>query len=47
MGLFALGAAVSLVTIRTWYFSAFRQLLIGSGAALVTWFLGNLVGGIL
>ena len=47
IGLFALGAAVSLVTIRTWYFSAFRQLLIGSGAALVTWFLGNLVGGIL
>jgi vacuolar iron transporter family protein len=47
IGLFILGAAVSLVTIRSWYFSAFRQLLIGSGAALVTWYLGNLVGGIL
>ncbi len=47
IGLFMLGAAVSLVTIRTWYFSAVRQLVIGSGAALITWFLGNLVGGIL
>ncbi|MGA1099811.1 MAG: VIT1/CCC1 transporter family protein, partial [Candidatus Nanopelagicales bacterium] len=47
IGLFGLGALVSLVTIRTWYFSAFRQLFIGAGAALVTWFLGTLVGGIL
>lgn len=47
VGLFILGAMVSLVTIRTWYFSAIRQLFIGAGAALVTWFLGNLVGGIL
>lgn len=47
IGLFGLGALVSLVTIRTWYFSAFRQLFIGAGAATVTWFLGTLVGGIL
>jgi vacuolar iron transporter family protein len=47
IGLFMLGAAVSLVTIRTWYFSAVRQLVIGAGAALITWYLGNLVGGIL
>lgn len=47
IGLFSLGALVSLVTIRTWYFSAFRQLFIGSGAALVTWFLGTLVGGLI
>jgi len=47
IGLFLLGALVSLVTIRTWYFSAFRQLLIGAGAALVTWYLGMLVGGVI
>lgn len=47
IGLFGLGAAVSLVTIRTWYFSAFRQLFIGAGAALITWFLGTLVGGVI
>lgn len=47
IGLFGLGALVSLVTIRSWYFSAFRQLFIGAGAAFVTWVLGNLVGGIL
>lgn len=47
LGLFILGALVSLVTIKTWYFSAFRQLFIGAGAAAVTWYLGNLVGGIL
>jgi len=47
IGLFILGALVSLVTIRSWYFSAFRQLFIGAGAALVTWYLGMLVGGII
>ena len=47
IGLFAVGAAVSLVTTRTWWYSGTRQLLIGSGAAAVTWFLGTSIGGAL
>ncbi len=47
IGLFAVGAAVSLVTTRTWWYSGTRQLLIGSGAAAITWFLGTSIGAAL
>lgn len=46
-GLFIAGALVSLVTTRTWWYSGTRQLLIGAGAAAVTWFLGNSIGSAL
>jgi VIT1/CCC1 family predicted Fe2+/Mn2+ transporter len=47
VGLFGAGALVSLVTTRTWWYSGTRQLLIGSGAAAVTWFLGITIGAAL
>ena len=47
LGLFAAGALVSLVTTRTWWYSGARQLLLGSGAAAVTWILGSLIGAAL
>ena len=47
IGLFGAGALVSLVTTRTWWYSGTRQLLIGSGAAAVTWFLGITIGAAL
>lgn len=46
-GLFLTGAVVSLVTTRTWWYSGTRQLLIGSGAAAITWILGNSIGPVL
>ena len=46
-GLFLTGAVVSLVTTRTWWYSGTRQLLIGSGAAAITWILGNSIGSVL
>lgn len=46
-GLFLTGAVVSMVTARTWWYSGTRQLLIGSGAAAVTWILGNSIGSVL
>ncbi len=47
IGLFGAGAMVSLVTTRTWWYSGTRQLLIGSGAAAITWFLGSTIGAAL
>ncbi len=47
IGLFLAGAVVSLVTTRTWWYSGTRQLLIGSGAAAITWILGNSIGSVL
>jgi VIT1/CCC1 family predicted Fe2+/Mn2+ transporter len=47
LGLFGAGALVSMVTLRTWWYSGTRQLLIGSGAAAVTWFLGITIGAAL
>jgi VIT1/CCC1 family predicted Fe2+/Mn2+ transporter len=47
LGLFVAGALVSLVTTRTWWYSGTRQLIIGSGAAALTWFLGSLIGAAL
>jgi len=43
-GLFGCGAAVSRVTARSWWFSGFRQLLLGGAAAGVTFVLGMLFG---
>ena len=42
-GLFGAGVLVSFVTTRTWWYSGTRQLLIGSGAAALTWFLGTTI----
>jgi VIT1/CCC1 family predicted Fe2+/Mn2+ transporter len=44
IGLFGAGVVVSFVTTRTWWYSGTRQLLIGSGAAALTWFLGTTIG---
>jgi len=44
VALFAVGAAVSLLTGRGLLFSGFRQLLIGLAAALVTYAIGSLIG---
>jgi VIT1/CCC1 family predicted Fe2+/Mn2+ transporter len=44
VGLFAVGAAVSLLTGRGLLFSGFRQLAIGLGAAVVTFLIGSLIG---
>jgi VIT1/CCC1 family predicted Fe2+/Mn2+ transporter len=47
IGLFGAGVVVSFVTTRTWWYSGTRQLLIGSGAAALTWFLGTTIGAAL
>jgi VIT1/CCC1 family predicted Fe2+/Mn2+ transporter len=44
LALFACGALVSRVTSRTWWYSGFRQLLLGAAAAAVTYAIGSLVG---
>jgi VIT1/CCC1 family predicted Fe2+/Mn2+ transporter len=44
LALFACGALVSRVTSRTWWYSGFRQLLLGGAAAAVTYAIGSLVG---
>jgi vacuolar iron transporter family protein len=42
LGLFACGAAVARVTVRSWWFSGLRQLVLGAAAAGVTFVLGAL-----
>ena len=44
IGLFACGALVSRVTNRGWWFSGLRQLVLGAGAAGLTYGIGSLVG---
>jgi VIT1/CCC1 family predicted Fe2+/Mn2+ transporter len=44
IGLFTAGAAVSRVTVRTWWFSGLRQLLLGGAAAAITYGVGALIG---
>lgn len=44
IALFILGALVSQVTVRKWWYSGARQLLLGGGAAALTWIIGSLVG---
>jgi vacuolar iron transporter family protein len=46
-GLFGCGALVSRVTARSWWFSGARQLLLGGGAAAVTYGLGTALGAVL
>jgi VIT1/CCC1 family predicted Fe2+/Mn2+ transporter len=43
-GLFGAGAIVSHVTARSWWFSGFRQLLLGGIAAAITYGVGFLIG---
>ena len=44
LGLFVTGALTSLVTIRSWWYSGLRQVVIGGAAAALTYGLGTLVG---
>lgn len=44
VALFVAGAAVSLVTPKSWWFSGLRQLAFGAAAALVTFAVGSAVG---
>ena len=44
VALFAIGAAVGRMTARPWLYTALRQLLLGAGAAAVTYAVGNAVG---
>lgn len=44
IGLFACGAVVSRVTIRTWWYGGIRQMMLGGLAAALTYFIGGLVG---
>jgi VIT1/CCC1 family predicted Fe2+/Mn2+ transporter len=44
LSLFAVGAAMSLLTGRTWLFSGVRMLLIGAAAAAITFGVGSLIG---
>jgi vacuolar iron transporter family protein len=43
-GLLLLGAAISRLTDRSLWWSALRQLLLGAGAAGLTWLVGQAVG---
>jgi vacuolar iron transporter family protein len=45
IGLFTAGAVVSRVTVRSWWFSGLRQLLLGAAAASITYGVGALIGG--
>jgi VIT1/CCC1 family predicted Fe2+/Mn2+ transporter len=42
--LFAVGAVVGRMTARAWLYTGLRQLLLGAGAAAVTYVVGSLVG---
>jgi VIT1/CCC1 family predicted Fe2+/Mn2+ transporter len=44
IGLFVIGAGITLMTGRSFWFSGMRQVLFGLLAALVTYTIGNLVG---
>jgi VIT1/CCC1 family predicted Fe2+/Mn2+ transporter len=44
LALFGVGVLVSQVTVRTWWFSGMRQLVLGGAAAAVTYGVGALVG---
>jgi len=45
LGMFAAGALVSRVTVRTWWWTGIRQLLLGGAAAALTYGFGAVVGG--
>lgn len=46
IGLFGLGASITLLTGRHWLFGGGRQLALGLAAAVITYFIGGLVGGV-
>ena len=46
VGLFLLGAAITLLTGRNWLFGGGRQLVLGLAAAVITYVIGGLVGGV-
>lgn len=45
LGLFLCGALVSRITVRPWWYSGLRQLVLGAAAAAVTYGVGSLIGG--
>jgi VIT1/CCC1 family predicted Fe2+/Mn2+ transporter len=45
-GLFLLGAAITLLTGRQWLFGGTRQLVLGLAAAVLTYVVGGVVGGV-
>ncbi len=46
VGLFALGAAITLLTGRSWLFGGGRQVVLGLAAAVITYFIGGVIGGV-
>ncbi len=44
LALFACGAAVTQVTVRSWWYGGLRMTVLGGGAAAVTYAVGGLVG---
>ena len=44
IGLFALGVALSWFTLRSWWWSGLRQLVLGAAAAEITYLIGGMVG---
>ena len=44
LGMFSVGAAVSLFTGRNFIYAGTRQLLIGAGAAFITFWIGKVIG---
>jgi len=44
VSLFGVGVLVSRITVRTWWFSGLRQLVLGGSAAVVTYAVGAVVG---
>jgi VIT1/CCC1 family predicted Fe2+/Mn2+ transporter len=45
LALFGCGAVVTRVTVRPWWFGGLRQMVLGAGAAALTYVFGLLVGG--
>ncbi|MDA1240490.1 MAG: VIT1/CCC1 transporter family protein [Chloroflexi bacterium] len=45
-GLFVLGAGITLLTGRHWLFGGARQVVLGLAAAVVTYFVGGVIGGV-
>lgn len=46
IGLFLLGAGITLLTGRPWLFGGMRQVILGLAAAVVTYFVGGVIGGV-
>lgn len=46
VGLFILGASITLLTGRNWIYGGGRQVVLGLAAAVVTYFVGGVIGGV-